>query len=147
MERGETQGRCGWSWSSVKSTHMQWVRDKQFTILVQLALEKHPDLPDVPLVTDLAKTDDQRKILELIFARQVMGRPFLAPPGLPADRAAALRQAFMETMSDKELLADAEKAKMEITPVSGEQLEKLVTKIYATPKALADQAAAMIAKK
>jgi tripartite-type tricarboxylate transporter receptor subunit TctC len=147
MERGETQGRCGWSWSSVKSTHMQWVRDKQFTILVQLALEKHPDLPDVPLVTNLAKTDDQRKILELIFARQVMGRPFLAPPGLPADRAAALRQAFMETMSDKELLADAEKAKMEITPVSGEQLEKLVTKIYATPKALADQAAAMIAKK
>jgi tripartite-type tricarboxylate transporter receptor subunit TctC len=147
MERGEVQGRCGWSWSSVKSTHMQWYRDKQFHILVQLALEKHPDLPDVPLVTDLAKTDEQKKILELIFARQVMGRPFLAPPGLPADRAAALRKAFMATMADKDFLADATKAKMEITPVSGEQIEKLVTKIYATPKALADEAAAMIAKK
>ena len=121
MERGEVQGRCGWSWSSVKSTHMQWIEDKKFNILVQLALNKHPDLPDVPLVIDLAKTDEQRQILKLIFARQVMGRPFLAPPGVPPDRAAALRKAFMDTMTDKEFLADAEKAQMEINPVSGER--------------------------
>ena len=63
MERGEVQGRCGWSWSSVKSTHQKWIDEKKFTILVQLALEKHPDLPDVPLVIDLAKTDEQRQIL------------------------------------------------------------------------------------
>ena len=87
MERGEVQGRCGWSWSSVKSTHQKWIDDKKFTILVQLALDKHPDLPDVPLIIDLAKTDEQRQILKLIFARQVMGRPFLAPPGVPPDRA------------------------------------------------------------
>ena len=108
MERGEVQGRCGWSWSSVKSTHQQWIDDKKFNILVQLALEKHPDLPDVPLVIDLAKTDEQRQILKLIFARQVMGRPFLAPPGVPTDRADALRKAFMDTMKDKEFLADAD---------------------------------------
>src|SRR5947209_9856862 len=96
MERGEVSGRCGWSWSSVKSTHPDWVLDKKIKVLVQLALENHPELSDVPLVTDLAKTDEQRQILKLIFARQVMGRPFLAPPGVPEDRLAALRKAFMD---------------------------------------------------
>jgi len=147
MERGEVQGRCGWSWSSVKSTHQKWIDEKQFSILVQLALDKHPDLPDVPLVIDLAKTSEQRQILRLIFARQVMGRPFLAPPGVPADRAAALRKAFMDTMTDKDFRADTEKAQMEINPVSGEKLTDLVAEIYATPKELTAQAAAFIAKK
>src|SRR5947207_12635784 len=126
MERGEVQGRCGWSWSSVKSTHQKWLDEKKFTVLVQLALDKHPDLPDVPLVIDLAKNDEQRQILRLIFARQVMGRPYLAPPGVPAERIAALRAAFTDTMSDKEFLAEAEKAQLEITPVSGEAVQKLV---------------------
>ena len=98
-------------------------------------------------MVDLAKTDEQRKILELIFARQVMGRPFLAPPGIPADRAAALRKAFMDTMNDKELLADAERAKMEITPVPGEKIGELVTRIYATPPEIAKKAVEMISKK
>jgi tripartite-type tricarboxylate transporter receptor subunit TctC len=147
MERGEVQGRCGWSWSSVKSTHQKWIDEKQFSILVQLALDKHPDLPDVPLVIDLAKSQEQRQILRLIFARQVMGRPFLAPPGVPQDRVDALRKAFMDTMTDKDFLADTEKAKMEITPVAGDKLQELVKEIYATPKELADKAAAMIAKK
>jgi tripartite-type tricarboxylate transporter receptor subunit TctC len=147
MERGEVQGRCGWSWSSVKSTHQKWIDEKKFTILVQLALEKHPDLPNVPLVIDLAKTDEQRQILKLIFARQVMGRPFLAPPGVPKDRADALRKAFMDTMKDPEFVADTSKAQMEITPVSGADLEKLVKEVYATPKELADKAASFIARK
>ncbi len=144
MERGEVQGRCGWSWSSVKSTHQQWLDQKKFHILVQLALNKHPDLPDVPLITDLAKTDEQRQILKLIFARQVMGRPFVAPPNVPADRVAALRKAFMDTMNDKDFLADTEKSQMEITPVAGDQIEKLVKDIYATPAAIAQQAAALL---
>ena len=147
MERGEVQGRCGWSWSSVKSTHQKWYDDKMFSTLVQLALQKHPDLPNVPLVGDLAKTGEQHKILDLIFARQVMGRPFLAPPGIPADRVAALRKAFMDTMNDKEFLAGTEKAKMEITPVPGAEIETLVKRIYATPPELAQKAAAMISKK
>ena len=87
----------------------------------------------MPLVIDLAKTDEQRAILKLIFARQVMGRPYLAPPGLPADRVAVLRKAFMDTMKDKDFLADADKAQLEINPVSGEDVEKLVKEVYATP--------------
>jgi tripartite-type tricarboxylate transporter receptor subunit TctC len=147
MERGEVQGRCGWSWSSVLSTHLQWYKEKKFTVLMQLALEKHPDLPDVPLITDLAKTDEQRQILKLIFARQVMGRPFLAPPGVPKDRADALRKAFMETMNDPDFRAEADKAKMEITPVSGDQLDNLVKEIYAYPPAIAKKAGDLIERK
>ena len=128
----------------MKSTHQKWLAEKKFTILVQLALDKHPDLPDVPLITDLAKTDEQRQLLKLIFARQVMGRPFVAPPNMPADRAAALRSAFMATMKDKDYLADAEKAQMEINPVSGEKVQALVKEIYATPPAIAQKAASFL---
>jgi tripartite-type tricarboxylate transporter receptor subunit TctC len=144
MERGEVKGRCGWSWSSVISTHKAWLDEKKMTVLAQLALQKHPDLPDVPLITDLAKTDEQKQILRLIFARQVMGRPYFAPPGVPADRAAALRKAFLETMQDKDFLADAEKAQLEITPVSGEEVQKLVAEVYATPPEIAKKAAAIL---
>jgi len=144
MERGEVQGRCGWSWSSVKSTHRKWLEEKKFTVLVQLALDKHPDLPDVPLVVDLAKNDEQRQILRLIFARQVMGRPFLGPPNIPPDRAAALRDAFMATMKDKDFLADTEKAQMEINPVSGDRVQALVKDIYSTPPEIAQKAASFL---
>jgi len=111
---------------------------------VQLSLHKHHELPNVPLVMDFAKTDEQRQIFKLIFARQVMGRPFLAPPGVPKDRAEALRTAFDDTMKDPEFLADAEKMQLEITPVSGEEIEKLVKELYQTPKALAARAAEFI---
>jgi tripartite-type tricarboxylate transporter receptor subunit TctC len=133
MERGEVKGRCGWSWSSVKSTHKAWIEEKKMVVLAQLSLNKHPELPDVPLVMDLAKNDEQRAILKMIFARQVMGRPYLAPPDLPPDRVATLRKAFMDTMKDKDFLADAEKSQLEINPVSGEEVEKLVKEVYATP--------------
>ena len=144
LERGEVDGRCGWSWSSVMSTHRVWLDEKKMTVLAQLALQKHPDLPDVPLIIDLAKTDEQKQILKLIFARQVMGRPYLAPPGIPADRAAALRQAFMDTMTDKDFLADAEKAQLEITPVDGATIQKLVAEVYQTPPEVAKKAAELL---
>jgi tripartite-type tricarboxylate transporter receptor subunit TctC len=147
MERGEVQGRCGWSWSSVMSTHKAWLDEKKMTVLIQLALRKHPDLPDVPLIMDVAKTPEQKQILRLIFARQVMGRPYLAPPGIPADRAEALRKAFMETMEDPEFVADAEKEKLEITPVPGDELQKLVADVYSTPPAIAQKAAAILGSK
>jgi tripartite-type tricarboxylate transporter receptor subunit TctC len=133
MERGEVQGRCGWSWSSVISTHKSWIEDKRMIVLVQLSLTKHPDLPDVPLAFDFAKTDAQRQILKLIFARNVMGRPYVAPPNVPADRVAILRKAFMDTMADKDFLAEAAKANLEISPVSGAEVENLVKDVYATP--------------
>ena len=108
-------------------------------VLDQGEEDHHPDaavageasrLPDVPLITELAKTDEQRAILRLIFARQALGRPFLAPPGVPADRVAALREAFMATMKDKDFLAEADKAQLEITPISGDAVQKLVDEIY-----------------
>jgi tripartite-type tricarboxylate transporter receptor subunit TctC len=144
MERGEVKGRCGWSWSSVLATHKRWLDNKSITILAQLSLNKHPDLPDVPLIMDFAKTEDQQQIFKLIFARQVMGRPYLAPPGVPKDRAEALRQAFADTMKDPGFLADAEKSQLEITPVSGAEVEQLVKDIYQTPKPLAAKAAEFI---
>ena len=144
MERGEVQGRCGWSWSSVKSTHQQWFDQKKFHILVQLALAKHPELPDVPLIVDLAKTDEERQILKLIFARQVMGRPFLAPPDLPRDRTEALRKAFMDTMHDQEFLADADRAQLEITPVPGAEIEKLMKDVHQSSGDIAQKAAALL---
>jgi tripartite-type tricarboxylate transporter receptor subunit TctC len=133
MERGEVAGRCGWSWSSVKSTHKSWIDDRRMVVLIQLSLAKHPELPDVPLVMDFAKTDEQRQILKLAFARNVMGRPYLAPPNVPADRVAALRDAFMTTMADKDFRAETDKLNLEINPVSGADVEKLVKDVYATP--------------
>jgi tripartite-type tricarboxylate transporter receptor subunit TctC len=144
MERGEVQGRCGWSWSSVKSTHGAWIDDHKIAVLAQLSLTKHAELGDVPIVEDLAKTDEQRQILKLIFARQTMGRPFLAPPAVPQDRVETLRKAFMDTMNDKDFLADAEKAQLEITPVSGDKVQSLVEEIYQTPPEIAKKAAGLL---
>jgi tripartite-type tricarboxylate transporter receptor subunit TctC len=93
---------------------------------------------------DFATTEEQKQILRLVFARQVMGRPFTAPPGISADRLAALREAFMKTMKDPEFLAEAEKAQLEITPVTGETIQKLVQDVYATPPEIAEKAAALL---
>ncbi len=141
MQRGEVEARCGWSWSSIKSNHPQWVKDGTIKLLVQLSLDKHADLPKVPLIMDMVKTPEQRSVLRLVFARQVMGRPFLAPPGVPAERLALLRRAFMATMRDKAFLAEADKIQLEITPVTGEAVQKLVAEIYATPPEIVKRAA------
>jgi tripartite-type tricarboxylate transporter receptor subunit TctC len=140
MERGEVDGRCGWSWSSIKTNHPQWVKDGTLKLLVQLSLAKHADLPDVPLIMDLVKNPEHQAILRVVFARQVMGRPFLAPPGLPAERIAALRAAFMATMKDPKFLAETDKLKLEINPVSGEAVQQLVAEIYRTPPEILKQA-------
>jgi tripartite-type tricarboxylate transporter receptor subunit TctC len=146
MERGEVKGRCGWSWSSVLATHKRWIDDKSITVLVQLSLAKHPDLPAVPLIMDFAKTEDQQQIFKLVFARQVMGRPFLAPPGVPKDRVDALRKAFLETLRDPDFVAETQRADLEINPVSGEDVEKLVRDLSQTPKALTSKVAEFIRK-
>jgi tripartite-type tricarboxylate transporter receptor subunit TctC len=133
MERGELGGRCAWSWSAAKATRQDWIDQKQINIFAQTALRKHPELPDVPLVLDYAKTDEDRSIFKLVFARQEFAWPYIAPPGVPPDRIAALRTAFLNTMKDKDFLADAAKAKLEIMPVAGEQIERLVGELYTTP--------------
>ena len=130
MERGEVDGRCGWSWSTMLSRNADWLAEGRINILVQVALAKHPDLPDVPLITEFAETDDEAMAMELIFSRQVMGRPYLAPPGIPADRHEALRRAFDATTRDPEFLADAERIQLELNPVSGEEIDALIARIY-----------------
>jgi len=142
MERGEVDGRCGWSWSSVKAEKSDWLKSGKLNLMVQLALQKANDLPDTPLVLDLAQNDRQRQILKLIFARQTLGRPFAAPPGVPLDRANALRTAFDATMKDPEFLAEAEKRGLEVNPVSGLDAAKLIDELYATPKNVLDDARA-----
>jgi tripartite-type tricarboxylate transporter receptor subunit TctC len=144
MERGEVQGRCGWSYSSLLTTHKSWITDHKINILMQLGLRKHPDLPDVPLIVDLPMPPDKLAILRLVFARQVMGRPFAAPPGVPPERVAALRDAFMATLKDPEFLAAAEQAQLEVAPVDGDEVQKLVTDIYKTPPEVALAAGKMM---
>ncbi len=144
MERGEVQGRCGWSWTSVKATHRGWLEDKKINIVFQMGLSRHADLPNIPLILDFAKTDEDRAIFKLIFGRQVMAWPYAAPPGVPPDRVDALRKAFAETMKDKGFLADAEKARLEIVPVTGADIQKLLQEIYQTPASVAQRAAAML---
>lgn len=135
-ERGELDGRCAWSWSSVKSTRPQWLKDKKINLLVQMSTEPHPELTEmgVPFIMDYAKTDDQKAILAFIFSRQAWGRPYIAPPGVPADRARALQAAFMATMADPEFLADAKKQKLDISPLSGPKVASLVAELYKTPE-------------
>ena len=147
MERGEVDGRCGWSWSSIKTNHPAWVKDGTLRLLVQLSLVKHADLPDVPLVMDLVRSEEQKALLRLVFARQVMGRPFLAPPGVPPERLALLRKAFMQTMQDSAFLAEAQKLNLEITPVSGERVQELVAEVYRTPPEILGKAAEAYAEK
>jgi tripartite-type tricarboxylate transporter receptor subunit TctC len=144
VERGEVQGRCGWSWTSVKSTRQAWLERKWLNLLLQLGLDKHPDLPNVPLVMDLAKTDEDRALFKLMFGRQVMAWPFALPPGVPADRIAALRKAFLDTMTDKDFLADINKAGMELRPVAGVDIQQLLQEIYASPAAVAQKAARLL---
>jgi tripartite-type tricarboxylate transporter receptor subunit TctC len=145
IERGEVNGRCGWSWSSMKSAQAAWLTENKVNLLAQFALSKHPDLPKVPLIIDLARNDEERQILRLIFARQSLGRPFVGPPGIPADRLKALREGFEATMKDKEFLAEADKLKLEVNPLTGQQVEDLVKQVYTeTSPAIAKQAAALL---
>jgi tripartite-type tricarboxylate transporter receptor subunit TctC len=133
LERGEVDGRASWSWSSLKSYKPDWIAGKKVNLPVQLNLTKSPDLPGVPLIGDYATSDRQRQILKLVLSRQTMGRPFMAPPGIPADRQAALRKAFDDTMKDPEFLNDAKARGQEINPVSGADLDKLLAELYLTP--------------
>ena len=135
MERREIDGYCSFTWSAIKSARPQWVAEKQINVVLQLSLSKHPELADVPLVMDLAKDEAARQMFALAFGTQKMGRPAAAPPGVPADRADALRQAFDATMADPEFLEDARRSVLEVDgPISGMEVDAILRQIYATPK-------------
>ena len=132
LERGEITGRCGWSWDSLKSRHPLWLAEKKINILVIFATARNPEIPaDPPLVGELTKTDEQRQILKLIPARQVLGRPFFGPPGIPEDRKQALRTAFDDTMRDPDFIAEARKIELEINPVPGSEIDGLMAELDA----------------
>jgi hypothetical protein len=114
---------------------------------MQLALNKHPELPDVPLVTELAPNNEGRRVLELIFARQSMGRPIVAPPGLDPAVTAALRKAFYDVMHDPEFIADCEKINLEISYVGGEDVQALLRRLYALPESVLAEARRIVAAK
>ena len=132
MLRGEVSGRCGWSWSSVKATEAAWLKEGSISMLAQLSLRRHPDLPNTPLISDYAKTDEARQIFKVALARQALAWPFIAPPGTPVERVGALRQAFDQTLRDRDYLAEAEKLNLEITPVSGQRIQSLIADVYRT---------------
>ena len=134
MERGEVQGRCAWSYASLKSTQAEFITDKKIRFLSVSTLKRHPELPEVPSVLEFARTDSDRQILELILTSQLMARPFIAPPELPADRLAALRAGFSAVVRDKEFLAEAEKQKLELAPMDSAEITEVIARVYATPQ-------------
>jgi tripartite-type tricarboxylate transporter receptor subunit TctC len=140
MEKGEVQGQAGKDWTTLTSTRPQWIKEKKLNILVQLGMKPHRDLASVPMAIDLAKTPEDRRVMEVVFAKFGMSRPFLAPPGTSPERLEVLRRAFDATMKDAQFLEDAEKLGMEVNPVPGEDVQALVTKIMATPADLAQRA-------
>src|SRR5262249_32374329 len=147
IERGEVDGRCGWGWSSLKSTKPDWVRDHKINFLLQLALAKGPNIPDSPLVMDLVKDTAGWQMLTLLFGPLSINKPFFGPPGMAAERVAELRKAFAEAMNDAELRAEVIKLTGEdLEPTSGENAQKLVADMYATPEAVAHRLRDILSK-
>jgi len=145
LERGEADGRCSLSWEAIKSNYPDWLRDRKVKVLVQFALARAPDLPDVPLISDLAKTAIDREALAVILLPQAFGFPFAAPPGLLPEVAAMLREAFAQTMRDPQVIEEAHKIKMELRPVRGEELSRLIRDAYAASPETIARARALIA--
>jgi tripartite-type tricarboxylate transporter receptor subunit TctC len=132
MERGEIDGRASNSWASWKSTKPDWVNDKKINILVQVGLKRAPDLPDVPLLLELAHNDTDRQVLTFLSADTAIARALVASPDTPPERVTALRRAFDATMKDPDFLADAEKTQMDIVPMTGEESQKVADGIVNT---------------
>jgi tripartite-type tricarboxylate transporter receptor subunit TctC len=139
-EKGEVDGYCGFLVSSIKVDVWQQFKAGGFRVLLQTGLEKHPDLPDsIPNVFDLAPDAESRQIMQLIFAPWAFGRPVMAPPGVPADRLAVLREAFKKTLEAPEFLEEARRTNLEIQSVGPEEISKLIAAIYATPRPLVER--------
>jgi len=145
MERGEVDGLCGLSLGTMKSRHGAWLKDGSVNLLVQAGIRKSPELPDVPFLTDQTKDPEKVRIVKFIVAGQGMARPFVAPPGIPPERKAALRAAFDATMKDPDFLAEAERRDIEVNPVTGTEIDALLADVYATPKDIVAKAAAAMA--
>jgi tripartite-type tricarboxylate transporter receptor subunit TctC len=140
VERGEAEGVCGLSWSTLKASNPDWVRRDRINVLVQTGKTPQPDLRDVPVLIDLVASPEDKRVIELLSFPQELGRPFLMPPDTPKVLVSTIRRAFDETLRDPLYLADAEKALLEVNPVSGEAMEQALKDAYATPKELVRRA-------
>jgi tripartite-type tricarboxylate transporter receptor subunit TctC len=146
MERGEVDGICGIDISSLRAQRPDWFRDSQVNMLVQDGFEPDPELTrqGVPKIWDHVKGEDERRVAELVISQQAVGRPYLAPPGIPAEQLRILRAGFAAVLADPALLADAEKSRVEISPTPGDTVQRLVDGIYAMPKPVVDRAKRVI---
>jgi tripartite-type tricarboxylate transporter receptor subunit TctC len=142
MDRNEVQGMCGMDWSSLWTQQRDWISNGFLRLLAQEDLKGHPEMNKmgVPLTISFAKTDEERQVLEMIYSQNLFGRPYIVPPGVPADRVAALRKALSAALEDKALLADAEKAGLDIGSVGGEDLQELAASLYAFPAGTIERA-------
>jgi tripartite-type tricarboxylate transporter receptor subunit TctC len=139
MERGELDGLAYWSWASIMAIHPDWVRDKKVNLLFQTGVDPIPELPDVPRIRNLVSNPTDRAALAFLLAREIIGRPFFAPPELPQDRAAALRAAFAATMRDPALLEDAQRARLDVSLVTGGEVDVLLKESAGAPKDVLDR--------
>lgn len=146
IESGEAHGRCGLTYSSLKAAKPDWIRDRKLNIVLQLGLGKSSELPDVPLASDLLTSNDDRALLELLVTSTAIGRPLAAPPGTPPDRVELLRSAFNATMTDPAFLDESHKLQAEISPTSGDEVQKIISRMYATPRAIVDRAKSLLRK-
>ncbi len=146
IERGELDGRCGWSWGSIKATRPDWVAGPNaLRVLLQMTLERSHEMPDIPTVLEQAKTPADKEVVRLIVSRQTVARPFAAPPGIPEDRKIALRKGFDDTMKDPEFLAEAKTLSLEVEPVTGAEVDKLIAELYRASPDVVARAKAVIA--
>src|SRR5262249_50476291 len=146
MERGELDGVCGWDWSSVKAQKPDWLRDDRLNVLLQVSLAPHPELTrmGVPTVWKYVKAEADRKVVELVISQTVFHRSYIAPPGTPPEALATLRAAFDAATRDKELLEDADRMRIDIAPLSGDKVQAVVEKLYATPRDIVERARSAI---
>jgi len=148
MERGEVQGIGDWSWSSLKTARPSWLAERKLNILLQSALQRDPELAHVPFALDFVKNETDRKVMELYLTQKTVARPVIAPPDLPADRLAALRQAFAALAQDREFLADAQRSRLDVAPVPGPEVDRIVALITsASPDTVARLGRAMATDK
>ena len=136
------KGLCGFSWSSLKAQRPDWLKSGFIRVLVQEHDKGNPDINKmgVPLAVDFATTPENRQVMELIYSSETFGRPYMMAPDVPGERVAALRKAFMATMRDQDLLAEAQRIGVVIDPISGEELQTLAEKVFATPAAVVERA-------
>lgn len=146
MERGEVDGMCGLDWSSLKAQRSDWIKNKRLNIIIQTGIDPVAELVDlgVPDMWRFIKNPQDKEAAELVVSQQIFGRPFVAPPGTPEAQLAILRAAFMKTFADKEFLADAAKARIDVNPTSGEGVQKLVNRLYSAPKETVERAKRII---